>query len=247
MKAINLAWLIRFLAAIALGLIVNGFSARAAEPNTNAVNGKPAKFTAIKEADRQAEVVFDNTVSNITLMTWRGLEMGSRITLSGEVNFRYFLRFKFQYFLSDNATGKERVQLRFYMNDGTNRSPGKLPFFSLTEIPLIKGTNSYVVEAVPFAMPDSFTWTVQFYNIKDAEVGLLFNGPPSVGFGEDMIWEKVKGQWIATTAPQSKSGFSAQIVATKAMIEAFVPLGAFRATEASIKPIYPQPVSYQSP
>jgi hypothetical protein len=249
MKVTIMALVYRGLTSVILGLLVSCFTAMAADSSSGGSNSGGDKSSLVKESERQAEVVFDNTALTIACMSYRGVEMGSSVTLSGEVTNRYFLRFKFKYFVGDNATGKEKAQLRFYLNDGPSGTPGKLPFFAPTPISLIKGTNTYIVEAVPFVMPDAFTWTVQFTNVKGVDVGLLFNGPPTIGFGSDSIWERVNGQWTATSAPQSKSGFAAQVIASKEYIEAAAaePPAAVATPNMVNNNPGPQPVPYEIP
>src|SRR6476619_2641243 len=63
-------------------------------------------------------VAYDNSTTDLnrTYAAPNGTEFGDDITLAGTD--RVVNEFKFEYFLSSNASGNETLQVQFYANDG---------------------------------------------------------------------------------------------------------------------------------
>ena len=167
-------------------------------------------------AARRLDIVFDNSAkTNYTgLYYYSAKEFGDQIDLATSNTNRYLGKFTFGYYLSEQATGKEKLKLRFYMNDGPKGAPKSVLFEVPTLIPLSKGFNSAVIENVPILLPDSFTWTVEFVGVSDqVTAGLLIYHPPTVGFSLDDFWERVDGNFILKRVQGKPTNFSAQVIA----------------------------------
>jgi hypothetical protein len=175
-----------------------------------------SKTNVTMGAARRLDIVFDNSAkTNYTgLYYYSPHEFGDQIDLATSNTNRYMAKFSFGYYLSDQATGKEKLKLRFYMNDGPKGAPKSVLFEVPTLIPLSKGFNSAVLENVPILLPDTFTWTVEFVGMTDkVAAGLLIYNPPTVGFSLDDFWEKVDGQFVLKRVQGKPTNFNAQVIA----------------------------------
>jgi hypothetical protein len=185
-----------------------------ASPKSDA--DEQSKTNVTMGATRRLDIVFDNSAkTNYTgLYYYSPNEFGDQLDLATSNTNRYLGKFSFGYYLSEQATGKEKVKLRFYMNDGPKGAPKSVLFEVPTLIPLSKGFNSAVIENVPVLLPDTFTWTVEFVGMTDKVVaGLLIYHPPTVGFSLDDFWERVDGQFMLKKVQGKPTNFNAQVIA----------------------------------
>ena len=169
-------------------------------PNKSVVLGTPWSFD-VPQAQAAGVVpvwVYDNWTNDLgNTLTVGAEEVGNQITLAGAE--RYASWFALQYWGSNVVGGAfggpVSAEVRFYANDGpvvgnNPAAPGTLIYDSgplgITATP----RGAIVLEefalsaSVPLAnaLPDSFTWTVQFagMGVNDV-VGLSLFGPPVVG------------------------------------------------------------------
>jgi hypothetical protein len=154
---------------------------------------------------------------------------GDEVNLTTTTTFRQLYQFKFEYWLSHDASLNETATLTLYKNDGpdyfggsANPTPGTS--FYTTSFSISSGQHTVTVDASPngldnmVMLPNRFTWTVTFGGIEGSEqVGLLLYNPPSVGSSLDDYWEKVGSTWTLKNYNSSSGGpianFGAQIVA----------------------------------
>jgi hypothetical protein len=178
-------------------------------------NNKAA--TSPTERKQAGVVVFNNTLNYLGRYFYTSNEFGDQIQLSTQVTNRLFLRFQLEYYLSDNASGDETIQIRFYNNDGTNNAPQKMLYEMANPVKLAKGFNSVVIEGLPLQMPDIFTWTVEFKGITDNEqAGLLFYHPPSIGVAYEDYWEKENDVWVSRKVAGVPANFGMLVLAISA-------------------------------
>jgi hypothetical protein len=167
------------------------------QPGASAGRKENKRVLSPTEQIRSGVVVFNNTLNYLGRYFYSSNEFGDQIQLSAEITNRLFLKFQLEYYLSDNASGDESLRIRFYFNDGTNGTPGKLLYEMADPVKLTKGFNSVVIEGLPLQMPDTFTWTAKFEGIgPGVQVGLLFYNPPSIGVAYDDYWENQDAKWI---------------------------------------------------
>jgi hypothetical protein len=169
------------------------------------------------------EVLYDNTASTGLGGFWPdAYEVGNQVILAGGTA-ADITQFKFQYYNTDPA-GTELLDFRIYANDGTEYSPGdptsKEPgtklFDSGTFSAPTAGLSSVLFGSSYFgagglAVPNSFTWTVQFSDLGTgghAGVG-LYTGH-TVGQAYDDIWVNT-GTWQLSPSYPPNSNFGAQI------------------------------------
>lgn len=175
-----------------------------------------------------AAIVYDNSLTDLnTTYGVTGVEFGDEINLGGTD--RIINDFKFEYFLSSNASGNETVQLFLRANDGplitrTNpdnttfqvASPGTLLYTSPV---LSLQTGFQTANASEFAVlaPDTITWSVMFEGIETGEVGgLRVYNPPTVGTSFGDFWQRNNGTWntYLITDPSAVPGnFAARVTA----------------------------------
>jgi hypothetical protein len=158
-----------------------------------------------------ASTVYDNSLSDLN-RTYippgdaNGVEFGDEINLAaGE---RFISGFKFEYFLSLNASGNETAQLILRANDGPVitrtvdgatfdvPSPGTILYTSPV---LSLGTGFQTAEATgftPFEAPNTLTWSVTFQGVDAGEVaGLRIYDPPTIGTSFADFWQRNAGTW----------------------------------------------------
>ena len=155
----------------------------------------------------RADLVYANSTNDLSLRFNPLLfEVGDEIVLDGTA--RYVTNFNFQYW-GVGFDGDEALRVRFYVNDGpaapagpTIYEPGTVLFDSGT-FPIV-ATNRAVLLFDYYALmngnvidllnpvPNSFTWSVQFYNTNDNagfSAGLDIYDPPTVGSNYKDFWE----------------------------------------------------------
>ncbi|MSU21800.1 MAG: PEP-CTERM sorting domain-containing protein [Pedosphaera sp.] len=158
-----------------------------------------------------ASIVYDNSSTVTDLSTYigaqNGVELGDEIVLAGTD--RTITDFRFEYFLSANASGNEQAQLTFRLNDGTALIPlssgRKLPntqFFQISTDSvsgLETGRSTVVANGISATLPlgiKNFTWSVNFTGIEAGEeVGLVLNSPPTIGSSPSDYWQLDNGVW----------------------------------------------------
>jgi hypothetical protein len=153
--------------------------------------------------EAKAEIVHDNSVNDLNRTYGpNGVPFGDEISLSGTN--RDPNDFKFEYFLSGNASGDETLQLRFYANDGpVIRStlffdpgliaqfypPGTLLYTSPI-LSLQTGFQTAAASGFLVKVPDHFTWIITFHGLDAGEVGgLRVYDPPTIGSSFADIWQ----------------------------------------------------------
>ncbi|HRY50053.1 MAG TPA: hypothetical protein P5186_18535 [Candidatus Paceibacterota bacterium] len=214
----------RFIASVLLGgsLLLMQESLVAGQSVRNQNNGPESrkqdkKALSPTEQTRSGVVVFNNTLNYLGRYFYSPNEFGDQIQLSAEITNRLFLRFQLEYYLSDNASSNETLRIRFYFNDGTNNTPGKLLYEMANPVRLTKGFNSVVIEGLPLQMPDTFTWTAKFEGVDPGEqVGLLFYNPPSIGVAYDDYWENTNSNWVLKKVSGVPANFGMLVMAISA-------------------------------
>jgi hypothetical protein len=188
-----------------------------------------AALLACQSAD--ATVVFNNTTGDLLERFNPALvEIGDEIVLAGTA--RVATNFVFQYY-GENFSGDEVARVRFYQNDGFPSSgvpsPGLVFYdsgpFSISATPrstiafdftTLKAGNKFN-PGQSFTLPNSFTWTVQFYN-PDGNAGYqagvdLYN-PPTAGWDYNSYWDNdpLNG-WLLKTNASYAMNFGARLEA----------------------------------
>ncbi len=161
-----------------------------------------------------ASIVYDNSATATDLNKYigaqNGVEFGDEIFLAGTD--RTITEFKFEYFLSANASGNEELQLTFRLNDGTALSPSrKHPSTQIFQVTtdstdpneqLETGRSTLVASGISAVLPPgtaNFTWSVAFTGIEAGEeAGLMLNSSPKTGSSYADYWQLNNGVW--TTA-----------------------------------------------
>jgi hypothetical protein len=149
-------------------------------------------------------------------------EIGDEINLVAGP--RYAESFRFEYYGVGFTGGDERFRIRFYNN--TPSLPTTVfydsDWQSLAE-PSVTGRASYQFDLTyaPIALPDRFTWSIQFDGIGAGEtVGVPLYNPATVGFSEDDYWFRTGTELTPSSAWQLRGtnptafNFGAQLVAT---------------------------------
>ena len=101
----------------------------------------------------------------------------------------------FEYYGDFTADGDEKAVVRVYANDGAGadgvaQEPGTMLYES-DPIAIAAGYNSVAVSGLLIEVPDTITWTVQFFGVGGSEgdrAGLVLHDPPSVGSSFDDFW-----------------------------------------------------------
>lgn len=168
----------------------------------------------------QAGIVYNNSTTSLGSFYQSTNEFGDQIQLDATSTDRVITTVDFEYYLSHNANGNERAELRIYNNAIPNSaSPtaiGTLIYDSGMN-PITAGYNQYFVSGLGLNVSTDISWTVQFSGIETGEsAGLLWYNPPTVGSSLDDFWEKTSSGW--TLKRLSPSGgpianFGAQITA----------------------------------
>jgi hypothetical protein len=169
-----------------------------------------------------AVVLYDNTTTDLGARLWTStLEVGNQVILAGGTAAN-ITQFQFQYYNLD-STGNELLDFRIYANTGPEYSPGDPASKEPGAVLFDSGTFSAPATArslVTFdtdfgpgglAVPNSFTWTVQFSQTSaGGDAGVDLYGPPTVGNAFNDIWVNT-GTWQLDVSPIPHSNFAAQI------------------------------------
>ena len=171
----------------------------------------------------RGEVVYDNSTALYGPVRSSTNEYGDQIVLAGNPGPTLITEFLLGYYLTTEASGNERLRVRFYAPDPANGSPGELlydsGFFSV--FATVNGYSTLQL-APQVVAPENLIWTVQWEGIETGEKGaLVFNDPPTVGQSTDgtdggAYWELLEGQWTRRwNLNQTPPGnFYAQVTAT---------------------------------
>lgn len=161
-------------------------------------------------------IVYDNSQNSLNRTyappSPNGVEFGDEINLAPGP--RQISNFKFEYFLSANASGNETAQLIVRANDGPTisrtvdgatfdvSSPGTVLYTSPV---LSLQTGFQTAEAsgfAPFTVENNFTWSVTLQGVEDGEIaGLLIYDPPTVGSSFSDFWQQSSGTWNTFVLP----------------------------------------------
>jgi hypothetical protein len=188
-----------------------------------------AAFFAAQSA--HAELVFDNSTTDLFKRFNPGsVEVGDEIILAGGA--RVVTNFVFQYY-GEGFDGDESARVRFYANDGPPSSGASRPQsllydsgpFSISATPrstlvfdLATLAAGNLVNLAPgFAMPNSFTWSVQFYNLNNNvgyQAGVDLYNPPTTGWDYNSYWDNdpMLG-WLLKTNATLAMNFGARVEA----------------------------------
>ncbi|MCS5571941.1 MAG: hypothetical protein NZ789_03305, partial [Pseudomonadales bacterium] len=121
-------------------------------------------------------------------------EFGDEVNLG--LHNRLLDSLSFEYYGDFTADGDEKAVVRIYANDGDSLSgvdaqePGTLLYES-DPIAVAAGYNSVSVSDLLIEVPDTITWTVQFFGVGNTagdRAGLVLHDPPSVGSSFDDFW-----------------------------------------------------------
>jgi hypothetical protein len=147
-------------------------------------------------------------------------EYGDEITLAGTA--RLVTQFQFEYFGGFTPSGDESARVRFYSNTGPawhNNSdwitPAATPLFE-TIIPVGTGFNTATITVPYVKVPDTFTWTIQFFGITmtpNDTAGLLFYGVPILGKSFNDYWELLTAGWTPVKTGGVTNNFAAKVMA----------------------------------
>ena len=152
----------------------------------------------------RADVVYNNSTGDLNVRFNPGAaEVGDEITLGGAA--RTVTNFTFQYWGANfSGDNNEQARIRFYANNGTNAPAGPTVFVpnsllfdsgwftlgqdvSLTHHTLIFDQTEL---GGGVAVPDSFTWSVQFQGVAGGEsAGVDLFNPPTVGGNFNEYWD----------------------------------------------------------
>lgn len=172
------------------------------------------------------ELVYENTTTFLGMYRASAMEFGDQIDLGGSA--RTVTDFAFEYYGDfTQYEGDESARIRFYANDGPfysdfsdSRQPGTLLYDSGL-FPVNLGYNSKGFIGMTVNVPDSFTWTIQFYGLRGVpgdQGGLLYYSPPTVGASYDDFWIKTETGWTLFGDPTLKDNFSAEVLASEATV-----------------------------
>jgi hypothetical protein len=156
----------------------------------------------------QPQVVFDNSTTDLNIRYDPGTnEVGDEIVLAPGTG-RNLTQFRFQYW-GTNFSGTEKIDLRFYANDGLPsysgpNMPGTLLFdsgpFTIFETDrltiIFNNFATGVAHALAGAIPNDFTWSVQFSGLgPGASAGVDLYNPPTVGSDYNDYWYNNGTSW----------------------------------------------------
>jgi hypothetical protein len=179
----------------------------------------------------QGVIVYDNSTTDLNriVAATNGVEYGDEITLDPTTTQRTLESFKFEYFLSGNATGNETLQLFLRANDGpviTEPGPGGTtiaahsPGTVLYTSPVLTLQSGFqTAEATPPAnsvtLTGDFTWSVVFQGLNASDVaGLRLYNPPTIGSSFSDFWLMNNGTWNAYSLGSGIPGnFAARVTA----------------------------------
>lgn len=151
------------------------------------------RYYRVVESINLTELGFDNSRNPLGYFYGSTNELGDQISLGGGGG--ALTQFKFEYYLSHNATGTEQAQLTLYDTSGPRGAPG-LPLFVSDPFKLESGYNTVTLSNVQISVPASLIWTVHFTGISENEsAGLIFENPPNVGSSFDDFWMRKGSIW----------------------------------------------------
>jgi hypothetical protein len=146
-----------------------------------------------------ASIVYDNSTTDLNRSYFpqngNGVEFGDEVFLSGSD--RTITDFRFETFLSSNASGNETGQLVLRLNDGALLSAGRnapgTEIFRSDTFNLTTGRGTVAASGISVALPagtDHFTWSVVLNGVDAGEqAGLMLYNPPSTGSSFDDFWQ----------------------------------------------------------
>jgi hypothetical protein len=169
-----------------------------------------AVFSTLLPFYALGSIVYENATTDLnrTYFGGNGVEFGDEINLAGTA--RTVVDFKFEYFLSSNASGNETVQLLLHANDGPVMTfpapvggtrqvatPGKVLYTSPV-LSMQTGVQTAEVTGLSVTVPNTLTWTVIMNGVEAGEVaGLRVYDPPTVGSSFRDLWRNDSGVWNA--------------------------------------------------
>ena len=96
------------------------------------------------------------------------------------------------------------------------RSPSGL-LFNSGPFAVFNGQNTVIVDNLFTAVPNSFTWSIQFAGIgASGQAGLPIYDPPTVGSSFDDFWQRdASGNWVTIRYPGGNppGNFAARVTA----------------------------------
>ncbi|MGH7971286.1 MAG: immunoglobulin domain-containing protein, partial [Limisphaerales bacterium] len=174
-------------------------------------------------------LVYDNWTNDMSSAFVSGnVEVGNQVTLAGTE--RFASRFGLGYWASNTVQsgfeGNVQARVRFYSNDGPVAggvaSPGTVLYDSgginLTptnngSVVLVDFQSGGTVVPLTDALPDTFTWTVEFSGLTGNDTaGLNLFGPPVLGQVRGDYWTNSTQGWMLATNDVASS-FAAQLTA----------------------------------
>ncbi len=179
-------------------------------------------------------LVYDNSIHDLELRFNSGLsEVGDEIVLEGSA--REASRFVFEYWGTNRNqaefAGAVQARVRFYANDGPAFNGYPTPatvlydsgaFSVATTLRATLIIEDFTADAaVPLtqALPESFTWTVQFTGLApDDAAGVDLFSPPVVGQAFPDFWERTDLGWILKTNAEAAVDFAARLEAASGKV-----------------------------
>ena len=149
----------------------------------------------------QAGIIYDNSGSQFTgSIVGTRLQLGDQVTAGGTARLVTLLEIGIN---MQGIAGMADLQAFLYANDGSSGEPGTLLWQSnLQSQVTLTGGNDLIPFIVPsVVVPDTFTWTVQYFNASPIEPSLPVFGPASVGSSPDYAWFGGPGSWTKQTFP----------------------------------------------
>jgi hypothetical protein len=150
-----------------------------------------------------ASIVYDNSTTDLnrSYFPGNGIEFGDEVFLSG--NDRTITDFRFETFLSSNASGGESAVLTLRLNDGPLLSAGRnapgAAIYTSDPVSLQTGRGTILAQGLSIAIPanvDHFTWSVKLTGVDAGEqAGLMLYNPPTVGSSFDDFWQNDGVSW----------------------------------------------------
>ena len=166
---------------------------------------------SILATSHAASIVYDNTATPIGSFHPLTSESGDQINLAGLD--RTVTGFAFEYY-TELLGGSGQATVRFYANDGLQGKPAS-ELYNSGAFSLQEGSKSVTIQNLAVAVPDSFTWTVQFAVAGGQKAGLLVYDPPTVGSSVNDFWVKNGAEWDLNqlNGGLTPANFAARVVA----------------------------------
>lgn len=151
-------------------------------------------------------------------------EVGDQIFLSNPIFATYMTNFDFEYY-GYGGNGNESLQVRFYLNDGPGGTPGTKffdyvldvsdPSWRLDKATVPFGPADLIWMGQAVALPDVFTWTVEFSGTTDPgeDWGLYVYSPPSLGNSYTSYWnnDPMNGWLLSVSQNDWQMDFGARV------------------------------------